>query len=356
MNFPKLFTYFDKEYFSLEQETLFKKSPQYFGHKLMCPMPNDYHSIEWLNHAKLLYNKNNQLQLIDNICKHRQAIMLKGKGNSHNIVCDLHRWTYNPVNGQLIGAPMFDQLPACKNLEIDPLQEWKGLLFKSDRDINQDLVNIGQYANHINFENFQYSNTIITDYDFNWKTFIEVYAEDYHVDPFHPGLGNFVDCKGLKWQFGDWYHFQVVPTKNALNKPGSKLYQDWHKKVLEAHVGVNPDFGAVWMTLYPNIMIECYPKTIVISVAVPTAPEKCRVITEFYYPDEILGFDEEYVELQQQVYMETAKEDDEICYRMHEGRRTLYNAGNESYGPYQLPTEEGLMHFHKFLVRETKLS
>ena len=41
--------------------------------------------------------------------------------------------------------------------------------------------------------------------NYNWKTFIEVYLEDYHVAPFHPGLGNFVTCDDLTWQFGDWY-------------------------------------------------------------------------------------------------------------------------------------------------------
>ena len=101
-------------------------------------------------------------------------------------------------------------------------------------------------------------------------------------------------------------------------------------------------------------MIECYPKVIVISVVEPLSATKCRVITEFYYPDEILGFDSEYVELQQKVYFETAKEDDEICYRMNEGRKALYNAGIEDAGPYQQPTEAGLEHFHHFLIRETR--
>ncbi len=38
--------------------------------------------------------------------------------------------------------------------------------------------------------------------NYNWKTFIEVYLEDYHVGPFHPGLGNFVTCDDLQWELG----------------------------------------------------------------------------------------------------------------------------------------------------------
>ena len=46
--------------------------------------------------------------------------------------------------------------------------------------------------------------------DYNWKTFIEVYLEDYHVGPFHPGLGSFVTCDDLRWEFGEHYSVQTV--------------------------------------------------------------------------------------------------------------------------------------------------
>ena len=76
----------------------------------------------------------NGVQLLSNVCRHRQAVMLKGRGNSrHNIVCPLHRWTYAAADprttGTLIGAPHFEQDP-CLNLHNYPLTEWNGLLFE----------------------------------------------------------------------------------------------------------------------------------------------------------------------------------------------------------------------------------
>jgi choline monooxygenase len=41
---------------------------------------------------------------------------------------------------------------------------------------------------------------------------------------------------------------------------------------------------------------------------------------------------------------------------MHEGRKALYRQGKEDFGPYQLPTEEGMKHFHEFLTRELAAS
>ena len=46
----------------------------------------------------------------------------------------------------------------------------------------------------------------IEQYACNWKTFIEVYLEDYHVEPYHPGLGKFVNTNELRWEFGEWYN------------------------------------------------------------------------------------------------------------------------------------------------------
>ncbi len=69
----------------------------------------------------------------------------------------------------------------------------------------------------------------VDDYNFNWKTFIEVYLEDYHVGPFHPGLNKFVDCDELNWEFGQDYSVQTVGYKPSYEKAGSAIYKNWQK-------------------------------------------------------------------------------------------------------------------------------
>jgi choline monooxygenase len=65
------------------------------------------------------------IELISNVCRHRQALMLTGRGNaSRNIVCPIHRWTYD-LKGQLLGAPHFADNP-CLNLRRSPLTNWRG--------------------------------------------------------------------------------------------------------------------------------------------------------------------------------------------------------------------------------------
>jgi len=227
---------------------------------------------------------------------------------------------------------------------------WNGLLFDAKRQVQRDLEKLG-VAKHMTFEGFAFHKSFTTEYDFNWKTFIEVYSEDYHVDPFHPGLGNFVNCADLKWEWGDHYHVQTVGVKNQLARSGSKVYGKWHEEVLKRYADKQPEFGAIWLTYYPNIMVEWYPHVLVVSVVIPRGPQKCTVITEFYYPEDIIWFEPDFIEAEQAAYFETAVEDDEICQRMHEGRKALWLRGESEVGPYQSPTEDGMQHFHEYYRR-----
>ena len=139
--------------------------------------------------------------------------------------------------------------------------------------------------------------------------------------------------------------------KNRLARPGSKTYEAWHQAVLRYDEGRSPRHGAIWLTYYPNIMVEWYPHSLIVSTIVPRGPEACTNVIEYYYPEDIALFEREFVEAEQAAYRETAIEDAEICARMTEGRRALHQQGISETGPYQSPMEDGMRHFHEFLRR-----
>jgi phenylpropionate dioxygenase-like ring-hydroxylating dioxygenase large terminal subunit len=275
--------------------------------------------------------------------------MLQGRGTTRNIVCPVHRWTY-ALDGRLLGAPLFPQNP-CLDLAKSKLTAWNGLLFAGQRNVAQDLAELG-VAGDLDFSGFVFDRVDIEEYACNWKTFIEVYLEDYHVEPFHPGLGNFVDVRDLKWEFGQWYSVQTCGVKRSLGRPGSGVYQRWHDQVLRYGEGREPAHGAIWLTYFPNIMVEWYPHSLVVSTLIPRGPEACTNVVEFYYPEDIALFEREFVEAEQAAYRETAIEDAEIIERMTAGRRALLQQGVSESGPYQSPLEDGMRHFHQFVRRE----
>ena len=339
--------YCDPRVFEAEMRTLFPRSPGYVGHELMVPETGDYQALPGRHDAQMLVRGPSGVELLSNVCRHRQAIMMKGRGNARNIVCPIHRWTYD-LQGELLGAPHFADKP-CLNLGRAPIQRWNGLVFDGPRDVAADLGPLTTRA--FDFSGYLLDRVELHECNYNWKTFIEVYLEDYHVVPFHPGLGQFVTCDDLRWEFAPWASLQTVGI-SSLAKPGTRTYARWHDAVLKYYGGRRPEMGAVWLTYYPNVMVEWYPHVLVVSTLHPRAVDRTLNVIEFYYPEDIALFEREFVEAEQAAYLETAVEDDEIGERMDAGRRALVANGRSEVGPYQSPMEDGMQHFHEFYRRE----
>ncbi len=343
--------YFDEEVFRREQALIFQEFPRYLGHELAVPQVGDYQALGNEGEGRALVHTQQGVELVSNVCRHRQAVMLKGRGQTgSHIVCPLHRWTYD-LQGRLVGAPHFDEDP-CLNLRNYPVQRWNGLLFEDNgRSVATDLAELGKAAS-LDFSGYVFHKAHLHPCNYNWKTFIEVYLEDYHVGPFHPGLGQFVSCEDLHWSFGQHHSVQTVGVTKSLTKAGSEVYRRWHDAVLRFNQGQAPTQGAVWLTYYPTVMLEWYPHVLVVSTLFPQGPRQTMNRVEFFYPEEIAAFEPEFVEAQQAAYLETCEEDDEIALRMDAGRQALMLRGDDEVGPYQSPMEDGMQHFHEWYRRE----
>jgi len=341
--------YFDPEIFEKEKRLLFQAGANYVGHELMVPSVGDYHTLAHTDNSKVLVRNDSGVELLSNVCRHRQVIMLQEPATTENIVCPLHRWTYD-MKGELLGAPLFPETP-CVKLHSTPLINWNGLLFAGPRDPRKDLARITTAADW-NFDGYVLDSVRVDEYDMNWKTFVETYLEVYHVNFFHPGLGNFTDCDNFTVDYGDEHSIQVVAAKAGLQRPGTPVYRKWHDACLQQLNGATPKYGALWAAYYPGLTFEWYPNVLIVSHLIPRSPSRTTNVVEFYYPEEIVHFEREFIEAQQAAYVETALEDYEICQRLDRGRRSLYEAGNDDAGPYHAPMETAEVHFHEWLHRK----
>ena len=342
-------SYFDEELYRRELSSIFSRFPRYLGHASSVPEVGDFQALAHEGDGRALVRTANGIEVISNVCRHRQAVMLKGRGHTgRHIVCPLHRWTYG-LDGQLVGAPHFAEDP-CLNLRNYAVQDWNGLLFEAkpgQRRVAEDLSCLG-VGEELSFEGYVYHSSQLHECRYNWKTFIEVYLEDYHVAPFHPGLSGFVNCGDLRWEFGARHSVQTVGVNGALARPGSDTYKPWHRAVLDRHEGRTPPHGAIWLTLYPTVMVEWYPQVLIVSSLFPKGPQRTLNLVEFFYPEEVAAFEPEFVQAQQAAYAETMVEDDEIAERMDAGRHALMERGDDEAGPYQSPMEDGMQHFHEW--------
>ena len=105
-------SYFDTNLYQREQQKLFARGPRYLGHALSVPHLGDYYALPHEGEGRALVRNSAGIELISNVCRHRQSTMLQGRGNTGaHIVCPLHRWTYNTC-GELLGAPHFEMTRA----------------------------------------------------------------------------------------------------------------------------------------------------------------------------------------------------------------------------------------------------
>jgi choline monooxygenase len=338
--------YFDPRIFELEKRLLFAAGANYVGHELMVPNVGDYYTLPWDDHARMLVRNPDGVELLSNVCRHRQSLMLEGRGNVQSIVCPLHRWTYD-LKGELLGAPHFVESP-CVKLRSTDLTRWNGLLFTGPRDPRKDLARITTQSDW-DFSGYVLDSVRVDEYAVNWKTFVEAYQEVYHVNFFHPGLGNFADCENFSVDYGEEYSVQIVAAKAGFHQPGTPVYKRWHDACLKQLNGRTPAHGALWASYFPGLTFEWYPNVLIVSQLIPRAPDHTTNVVEFYYPEEVALFERDFVEAQQAAYAETAEEDNVICRRLDKGRRALYEQGIDDAGPYQSPMEDPEVHFHEWL-------
>lgn len=341
--------YFDDNIAQREVNHLFAKEPIYVGHQLMVPHINDFHVLERENHSKILFHNEDSYSLISNVCRHHEALMLSSRGNTQKIICPVHRWSYN-TEGVLLNAPRFAEKP-CLNLDRQLLQSFHGLLFMGDGDypfnLPQDVVNT------INSSNYQFSKVVAQTYPFNWKVFMEVYLDNYHIPVIHPGLSKLVDIENQQWMIDENHSAQFVRLKSAFTCFGSKkyeLYQEIIKEYWASNLSVQ---GIMWLALYPNIMIEKYPFALVISSLEPTDANECVNVVEYYFDQEIVKKYPDFPVIFENAYAETAAEDADICELIYQGRKALYGNGKKQseYAPHHPVMEKGLPSFYNFMYK-----
>jgi choline monooxygenase len=73
-------SYFDEALFAREMEILFRGGPRYVGHSLAVPSVGDFHTLPQESHGRALLRTSRGVELLSNVCRHRQAVILQGRG------------------------------------------------------------------------------------------------------------------------------------------------------------------------------------------------------------------------------------------------------------------------------------
>lgn len=355
--------------YAQELATMFHpgRSALFMSHEALLPEAGHVQA-EADDRVLLTRSEDGEVRAFANVCTHalRPLATSRDASNQSCVTCPFHQWSFRR-DGSLIGGrdiTFSDSDRERLALDPFPLRTWHGSHFCGagalGESFSRDLAlmeaafverGLGDW---LDFGDWTLVGTADDAYYGDWKTFMDVYGDCYHVPPYHPGLASFADCDTLEWVFGESAHVQFV--KLSAEAGGrSDAYARWVSGMAEYYAARGEpasDMAVVWTAFYPNVMIEYYNGLRVLSILVPTGPESYRNRVRYFVPPDLEQLVPGVADAIMAAYEETAVQDKVLNESRHEGLvmarelgldRTTYYANLCGPAP-----ELGTVHFHRW--------
>ncbi|MGQ0763197.1 MAG: aromatic ring-hydroxylating oxygenase subunit alpha [Acidobacteriota bacterium] len=393
--------YTDERVFELEQRTVFSQSWQAAARVDQFRAPGDYVTSEIADEPVVVVRgSDNQIRAFFNVCSHHAAaVMTEPHGNSPQMRCPYHGWTYS-LEGELKGTPDFSEvcdfdrggnglipvevavwqnwvfvktdggqrLPLDKPVEgndggqrppLDkPVESLEAGVARRTPDgetieswLGEKLVNELAELGLSNLHWFERRKYAI---DCNWKVFVDNYLDGgYHVPHLHKGLDSVLDYSNYTIECGGRHCLQSSPMVNSagssppLNKPDKFRggQTPAHRDVADTRTGER----ALYYWIYPNFMINCYAGVMDTNLVRPISVDRTEVIFDFYFADvseKARGRNLASVAVGDRIQ----QEDLDICASVQRGLKSrVYDAGRLS-----VRREAGEHLFHRLLHADFK--
>jgi choline monooxygenase len=322
--------YFDREIFRLEQEKIFRHAWQYAGHVGHVQKPGDYFTcMAGQIPIVVVRDKENTLRAFVNVCRHRAFNVAKDKGNRKSLQCLYHGWTYG-LDGELRGVPHADQeqgFDKC-GLGLKPVQvDVCGPLVFVNPDLEGGPLSevVGELPSVLasrgfDADDYQMPWSYSFDVECNWKINMEN-TECYHCSVVHPTLATELDTRAgaLKYErYNDFFQAYTAPARDPERNKREGVYWQLYY--------VWPNF---WFGVRQDNWIYTF-------LTLPVDGERCRLVTENWYPTE---FDDARCQAESDAAEKVLEEDIAIIEAIQVNQRAVVGGQGRL-----LPITEALIH------------
>ncbi len=290
--------YADPALFRYDVETLFRQSWVGVGRADRWKSSGDFGTRN-IGGVPVLFvrDQGGELRAFANSCRHRGSLLLDGEGNCKKIRCPFHCWTYD-LAGRLVFAPRMEKVP-----DFDPAAH--GLTeFRIGLRDGFAFVNLGTAAGgldswlgdfsslHAPWGLTQWATARTREFEVrcNWKSYLEVFNEYYHLPYVHPASINrrYMQpddaddvCGNFTTQFG-------ATDGNAA------LLADAQKQALPGAGTLTgrERNGVRYTWVYPNMTFAASPDSLWMYEAYPLAPDRCCIVQTVCFPAETFSLND----------------------------------------------------------------
>lgn len=266
-----------------EIERAFRSAWASLGRADRVPAPGDYAAVDLAGVPLLLLrDKTGTLRAFANSCRHRGTKLLSGTGRCRAVTCPFHGWVYG-LDGALCHAPDMERAEGFERDDYGllPLRlgERDGFVFVNLDGGAPDLdAWLGDFsALHAPWRLGEMASARRREFEvaYNWKLFLEVFNEYYHLGSVHPR------------SIGGIYHAPDEPeavtgryvTQFGSHDASSGLLagdQDKAMPVIAGLEGRNRD-GTRYSWVFPNLTFAASREAIWVYEVTPLAPERTWV-------------------------------------------------------------------------------
>ena len=265
------------------------------------PAPGDYSAMDIAGvPVVVVRGKDGRLNAFANSCRHRGARLLSGDGNCPGIRCPFHSWAYT-LDGRLAGVP---NMELAKNFDREDYglmrfrtAERAGFAFLCLADEAPDIDHwLGDFeALHGPWKLDELVSTRRREFEVecNWKPFLEVFNEYYHLPYVHPDTVNDIYNPPDE---ADATTGAYVSQFGSTEGTGG-LLQDSREKplpVMKSLEGRNRQ-GVRYSWVFPNMTFAAGADAVWVYETYPVGPGRCRVgMTACFAPETTAMADFEY--------------------------------------------------------------
>jgi choline monooxygenase len=278
----------------------------------------------------VIKDREGQLRGFHNVCRHRAGpILWDGEGQCDVLRCRYHGWVYD-TDGNLRRTPEFGDATGFDKAEFGlfPIQAavWRGLVFVNldleapplDRAMSALSAETAPWP----MESYVFHSRAEHEIACNWKTYVDNYAEGYHVKDIHPGLDREIDAKQYQVILKDRHAVHQAPQRQGAN------------------------YSGLWVWRFPNLALNIYGTGMNIERMVPMGPNRTKLIYNFFFQD-VSAAAEPSIQAAIAVSTEVTREDVQICEAVQRNLDSgLYETGRLS------PRHENGVWYFQNLVRE----